>query len=437
MKILSANHRYFVSGGPETYMFAVTDLLEKAGHEVVPFSVRYSRNRQTPWSEYFVDPIAGKDEVFFREHSRSLRSLTRGLQRSFYARDVYAAVSRLAAVCRPDVALVQHFLRKLSPSLLVALSDVGVPIVVRLSDFSMVCPEAHLLRDGQVCRRCLTGGLSSCLRYRCVQGSLGVSAVAGASLWLARRRRYFDLVDTFIAPSAIMREEMIAGGFDGERIVVLPTFVDATGFEAGAVRERRLVYVGRLSPEKGVEVLLDAFEKLIGRQGLGDVELHIAGDGDDADYVARVTARGRQISPQVKFLGALDAGAVRRLLSSALVSVVPSLWYENLPNALLESLAAGTPVAATDLGSMRDVLRGTEAGLLFGAGDAADLADGLAGLLSRPDRLMRMSEAARSLAESVYSPQVHLAGLTGVLERACKRTPVTTRPTGVTPLADR
>jgi glycosyltransferase involved in cell wall biosynthesis len=414
MRVLLANYRYFVSGGPEKYMFAVTGMLENAGHEVIPFSVRYARNRETPWSEYFVEPIAGDDEVYFRDHARSLRAISKGLQRAFYARDVYENVAKLVATAKPDVALVQHYLRKLSPSLLVALKEAGVPIVVRLSDFAMLCPEAHMLRDGRVCRLCVTHGLLSSVRYRCVQGSLAASGAVCASMWFAKWRKYFDLIDYFIAPSAILREEMIEGGYDGSRIVVLPTFVDAAQYDPDADRKKRVVYIGRLTPEKGVHVLLDAFERVLGREGLSDVELLVVGEGEPA-YAGELVARARRISPQVKFVGALDAEAVRRLLTGALLSVVPSLWYENLPNAILESLAAGTPVVASDLGSMAEVLRGTDAGFLFRPGDANDLANGLASALSQADELKRMSRSARILADSRYGPEAHLSGLLRVL----------------------
>lgn len=417
MRVLVANYRYFVSGGPERYMFAVSEMLERAGHKVVPFSVRYSRNRETPWSEYFAEPIAGDDEVYFGDHPRSLRAFTRGLQRAFYAPDVHAAVSTLVAAARPDVALVQHYLRKLSPSLLVALKEAGVPVVVRLSDFGMVCPEAHMLRDGRPCRSCVTHGLLSSVRYRCVQGSLGVSGVACASMWFAKWRKYFDLIDYFIAPSAILRKEMIEGGYDGSRIVVLPTFVDAARFDPYGVRRRRIVYVGRLSPEKGVHILLGAYERVLRHEGLSDVELLIAGEGERA-YAGQLVAQAQRVSQHVKFVGTLDAEAVRRLLSGALLSVVPSLWYENLPNAMLESLAAGTPVAASNLGSMAEMLQGSDAGFLFRPGDPGELADGLASVLSQADTLKRMSRSARILAESRYSPQAHLSGLLRVLRGA-------------------
>lgn len=398
-------------------MFAAAEMLEAAGHKVVPFSVRYERNRETAWSEHFAEPIAGEGEVYFRDHSRSLAALTRGFQRAFYAPDVYKCVTELVAAAKPDVALVQHYLRKLSPSLLVALKEAGVPIVVRLSDYAMVCPEAHMLRDGRVCRCCTTQGLLSSVRYRCVQGSFGVSAVVCASMWFAKWRKYFDLIDYFIAPSAILRDAMIQGGYEASRIVVLPTFVDAARFDPRAVRKRRIVYVGRLSPEKGVEVLLDAYQQLVRHESLSDVELLIAGEGERA-YAGQLEAQARRISEQVRFVGSLDARGVQQLLSGALLSVAPSLWYENLPNAMLESLAAGTPVVASDLGSMADALRGTDAGYLFRPGDPDALAGRLAALLREPGTLKRMSRSARHLAETRYGPSAHLRGLLRVLSGA-------------------
>jgi glycosyltransferase involved in cell wall biosynthesis len=416
MRVLIVNYRYFESGGPERYMFGVTDLLEKAGHEVIPFSVRYARNRETPWSKHFVEPIAGEDEVYYNDHSWSIGTVRRGLQRAFYAPDVYASVSELVAASKPDVALVLHYLRKLSPSVLVALKRSGIPTVVRLSDFAMICPQAHLLRQGQICRSCLTHGLMSSVWYRCVQGSLGASAVTCASMWYAKWRGYFDLIDHFISPSETLRQQMIDGGYDGSRIQVLPTFVDSDRFgPVGEVRKRRIVYVGRLTPEKGASVLVDAYERLIRREGLADVELVVTGRCEDP-YATELRSRATRVSSLVTFVGQVDADAIRELLSSSVVSVVPSVWYENVPNSMLESFAAGTPVVASDLGAMSEMLRSTEAGVLFRAGDPADLAAALELVLTQPDRWTRMSEAATALALNRYSPQAHLAGLLEILD---------------------
>jgi glycosyltransferase involved in cell wall biosynthesis len=429
VRVLLVNYRYFVSGGPERYMFGVSDLLERAGHEVVPFSIRYRQNRPSEWSSYFADPVGDDCEVYFRDERLSAGTIATGLRRSFYASDVHHRLSELLQVARPDVALVQHYLRKLSPSVLVALREAGVPIVVRLSDFAMVCPEAHLLRDGRVCRECLDHSLLRCVRHRCVQGSAGVSAVASLAMWYAAARRYFDLIDYFVAPSRIMKDSMIDGGFDGDRIVVVPTFVNSSTTGPSRTRHGQVAFVGRISPEKGLHVLIDACHRLLKLPGYEDVKLVVAGNGEGG-YAAAVQARASTLPSHIHLLGELDETRVRALLSESAVSVVPSLWYENLPNVMLESLAVGTPVIASDLGSMRDALEGTGAGLLFRCGDSANLARVLGSVLGDAGRLHEMGSAAQRLAETRYSPQAHMAGLLRVLGLARRAGGVSGRPEG-------
>ena len=419
MRILIVNYRYFVSGGPERYMFGVSRLFEDAGHEVAPFSVRYRDNVPTPWARYFVRPIAGENEVYFSQHSWSPATVRRGLERAFYSREVYGALRRLIDDWRPDVALVMHYLRKLSPAVLVALRDAGVPVVVRLSDFQMVCPEGHLTRDGRICEECVGQDLRASVRYRCVQGSLAASAVNAAAVAYARRRRFFDSVDRYLAPSRMMQRQMIAGGFAAGAIVQIPTFVRKV--DAGELRvghrasgdgaARRICYVGRIDAQKGVEVLVDAFARLAAAPRHRDLELCIVGDATTEEgrrLVASVQARG---VPRVVFAGRLDADGVSGALRDSLLSVVPSLGYENLPNALLESLACGTPVVGSNHGSVAEVLGGTQAGLLFTPGDATDLVRMLDELLADSRRLADMGVAAQALAETRYSPEAHLSAL--------------------------
>ena len=427
MKICIVNHRYFVSGGPERYMFGVTKLLEDRGHEVVPFSVAYRANESSPWSPYFARPIAGADEVAFRQQRRTPQALWRSAERAVYSTDVYRSLRRLVADARPDVALVLHYLRKLSPAVLPALYDAEVPIVARLSDFGMLCPQSHMLRNDRPCESCVRDGLWQSVHYRCVQNSYAASAIGAAALSLTRRRGLFDLVETFIAPSETMRQKMIEAGYTHQRLVHLPTFVEARQGLPFESRKAQVCYVGRLERTKGVHVLVQAMALLGGRIGPEKVQLVIAGDGDPAyrDQLQRhVAERGIR---GVTFVGALDSDGVLSLLGSSLVSVVPSLWYENLPNAMLESFACGTPVVASDLGSMRETLAGVDAGLLFAPGDASALAATLLTLLGDAERTSRMGERARRLALERYAPAAHTDSLLDVLRRArytrCRRAP--------------
>jgi len=414
VKICLVNYRYFVSSGPERYMFGVKRLLEERGHTVIPFSVRYRQNESSTWERYFVPPIAGDDEIMFRQHSWSVSSVRRALERAFYSREVYDALSRELRDARPDVAYVLHYMRKLSPSVLTALHDHGVPIVVRFSDFAMVCPQQHMVRDDRVCELCVGRRPWPSVRYRCVQGSLGASAVNALAMEYARRRGFFDLVDAFVAPSDIMRQKMAQGGVPAAKIHELPTFVKARPARACAARQRRICYVGRIERIKGIDVLLDAVE-LLRRGGEGsDVEVVIAGDTSSPTGDAIRARLSRRPIPGVTLSGQIDEAAVIELLQSSLASVVPSLWYENMPNSLLESLACGTPVIASDLGSMHDIIHDTGAGLLFRAGDPVALAGALRTALAQPCA-ETMGQCAQTLVRERHDPDRHADALIELL----------------------
>ena len=414
MKICLVNYRYFVSSGPERYLFAVKPLLEARGHEVIPFSVRYRQNDASPWERYFAPPIAGDDEVVFRQHSWSASSVRRALERAFSSREVYDALSRELRDARPDVAYVLKYERKLSPSVLTALHDHGVPIVVRLSDFAMVCPQQHLVRDDHICELCVGRRPWPSVLYRCVQGSFGASAVNALAMEYARYKGFYGFVDAFVAPSDIMRQKMVQGGLPAAKIRHLPTFVKARPARATAAREQRICYVGRVERIKGIEVLLDAVE-VLRRGGAGhDVEVVIAGDmSTPTGEAIRARLRERPI-PGVTLPGQLDEAAVMELLQSSMASVVPSLWYENMPNSLLESLACGTPVIASDLGSMHDILDGTGAGLLFRVGDPVALADALRTVLAAPCA-ETTGERAQTVVRERHDPDRHVDALVDLL----------------------
>jgi glycosyltransferase involved in cell wall biosynthesis len=414
VKICLIDYRYFVSSGPERYMFAVKRLLEERGHEVIPFSVRYRQNVPSPWDRYFVPPIAGDDEVVFRQHSWSASSVRRALSRAFYSREVYDALTRELRVAQPDVAYVLKFLRKLSPSILTALHDHDVPIAVRFSDFDLICPQQHLVRDGRVCELCVGRQPWPSVLYRCVQGSFGASAVNALAMGYAWRKGFFDLVDAFVAPTDVMRRKMIEAGLPAAKLHELPTFVQSRPPRPFPLRKRRVCYVGRLERVKGVEVLLDAAELLRASEVTHDVELVIAGDlSTPTGKAMRARLRERPIAG-VTLAGMLDEDGVIELLQSSLVSVVPSLWYENMPNALLESLACGTPVVASDLGSMHDIVHGTGAGLLFRPGDPIALADALQAALV-PPCAETMGERAQMLARERHDPGAHADALIELL----------------------
>ncbi len=417
-RVLIVNYRYFVSSGPERYMFSLMPLLEARGIDVVPFSVAYKMNEPSEWDDYFAEPIAGGGEVLFEQHTWTPSSLSRTLERAWYSRHVEERLSSLIAASKPDVALVLQYLRKLSPAVLVALRNAGVPIVARLSDYGVICPGLQLMRDGTPCELCLGSSVWPSVRYRCVRGSLAASAVNAFATQYHRSRGYFDLIDAFITPSAILREKLIESGFSAAKVHHIPTFVPPCDPPRSRGRMRRLVYVGRFDPMKGIDLIVTAFARLAALPDNDDLSLCLFGDADSRygrEIVSLVDSLG--LNDRVEFPGFASREEMSQVLSTSILSIVASITYENMPNSLLESWACGTPVLASDIGSLRALIEGTGAGRLFKTGDVDDLASVIAELMADPEALDRMGEAARRVAVDRYSPDAHMTQLLALFDQ--------------------
>lgn len=143
MKILIIHYRYFISGGPERYLFNLKELLENKGHKVIPFSIKYDKNLYSEYDRYFATPLSNKSEIFFRDQTWNIKTLIKTLERTFYSPEVYKKLKKLIIDTKPKIAIVLQFNRKLSPSVLSALYDTNLPFAVRLSDYGMICANAH------------------------------------------------------------------------------------------------------------------------------------------------------------------------------------------------------------------------------------------------------------------------------------------------------
>jgi len=406
-------------------MFNVIEALEDKGHRIIPFSVRYEKNRQSPYEKYFVAPLSDPREVYFKDQNKSLRSLTKTAKRLFYASDVEKAVRKIVDETQPQVAYVLHYLRKLSPSLLVGLKRSGVPIVVRLSDYAMLCPQAHCLRDEITCDLCCTGSLASSVKYRCVQNSFAASALNALATWYHRFKKYFELIDKFVVTNQFMFEKMINAGFEQNKLVLIPSFVKGTVFRPVPNYSKKdyIVYSGRIERIKGVHILIDAFQEFCKINPDRGIVLKIAGEGP-IDYLnflqKKLTIPNNR--KKIEFLGNLDSSELSNLLSNALFSVVPSLWYENLPNTLLESFACGTPVLASDIGSLTDCIKIGKTGYLFKTNDHFDLLEKMILLLRDKENLKTMSINARIEAEVRFSKKAHIDSLENLFDGLLKKT---------------
>ncbi|MBL7874120.1 MAG: glycosyltransferase family 4 protein [Cyclobacteriaceae bacterium] len=416
MKILLINIRYVYMGGPERYMFNLKHILEEKGHTVIPFSIHYPKNQHSEYEEFFAPPIADEESILYKDQKWNLKSFIKTIERNFYSQEVEDKLTALIDHVKPDFAIVLQYLRKLSPSVLVALSNKRISFIVRLSDYGLICPSHNLFRDDSICELCTTGNLINSIRYKCVHNSFGASTVNYLATKYHHSKKYFDLINHFVSPSKALIQKFVESGWSKERFSHLPTFANLPVRITHSEKEPKIVYAGRLEYVKGVHLLLESIQLLKERSKL-NFTLKIAGSGS-AYYVESlksycVTKNLRE----VEFLGELEKDALFDLYESSVASIVPSLWYDNLPNSALESLSLGTPVIAPNHGCFPEFVFDGENGFLFKPCDATDLAEKIYSIFSSNTDITRMKENAISSIKSNFSAELHYKRLMDIIEK--------------------
>jgi glycosyltransferase involved in cell wall biosynthesis len=409
MKVLIVNSRYFPSAGPEKYLFTVSRLLEEHGHEVIPFSLRNRRNVDTPYARYFADNIGGGDELFFEEMDSSLRTKFQILDRQFYSFHVRRKLEQLVTDTRPDIAYVLHHQNRLSPSVIDACKRHGVPVVVRISDFSLICARNNFLRDGQVCELCLEKGIHQSIKYKCVKDSTVASVIKAAALAYYRMNGFYGRVDRIVVPSRFSIEKL-ASVLDTEKLVYLPTCISPLKPYTSGVGKYAL-FVGRVEEEKGLQFAIEASARV-------QCPLKIVGYSHTG-YMDRLREHVRAHKfTNVEFIGPKYGAELEKLYMDCRFVILPVIWYENLPNVALEAMVHGKPIVASDIGSMRETIRHGQNGLLFQSGSVDACAAAMSTLLDDDDLCRKLGRAGHERAASDYSPEQHYERLMQVFAEA-------------------
>ncbi|MCM1348009.1 MAG: glycosyltransferase family 4 protein [Firmicutes bacterium] len=359
-RVLLVNKFYYRRGGDCVCVLNLEQLLRAQGHEVAVFAMQYPENLPNEWSSYWPSEVS-----FAGGASAKLRAAAR----TFGLGNVKRCFDRLLKDFRPDVVHLHNIHSYISPAVAAMARRAGARVVWTLHDYKLLCPSYACLRQSKPCELCFSGKLPV-LTNRCMKGSLAASAVAflEAERWNARLLT--RITDAFICPSGFMARKMEQGGFPPAKLLTLCNFLpdeSARRFRElldggnAATREPSYCYVGRLSPEKGVETLLEAAAKL-------PYTLNVAGDGPLATEL-----RSRYADcANIRFLGQLSGPEVVNLLSRSTLSVTPSECYENNPNSVIESLCAGTPVVGAEIGGIPELIDAAS-GITFPSGNVEQL----------------------------------------------------------------
>jgi glycosyltransferase involved in cell wall biosynthesis len=309
---------------------------------------------------------------------------------------------------RPDVVHAHNLYPWISPSALLAANHMGVPVVMTVHHYGLTCPVLTHFRAGAACNDCVSHGEWSCVRHNCRNSMLESSAYA-LRTFVARKKRWFlDLVSIFIALSDFAKEQLRNAGFPARKIVVRPNTVRLLP-EANSIAPGDYIgYAGRMTYEKGVDLLCRAAE-------ISGLPVHLAGD---VSTWPQLTTR---FSNKVVFRGVLERQAMERFCREARFLVVPSRWWEVCPIVVLEAMNTGCPVLASDVGGLPEMLDHGNAGLLFTPGNAEELAGKMTALWEDASLRKRLSRQARQRVEQKYSEHGYLADLLSIYQQAAAR----------------
>lgn len=388
MIVLQVHNQYLTRGGEDESREAEVRLLREHGHRVIEYVESNER----------VSELGGVRTAF----------------RTIWSRESYRKIGALIRREKPDVTLVHNFFPLVSPSVYYASRRQGVPVVQYIRNYRLFCPAATFFRDGRVCELCLGRALAlPGIQHRCYHDRRSASAVVALMDAVHRvTGTWRTQVDRYVALSDFAKGRCVAGGLPADKLTVQPNFVHpdpGAGDGCGGF----ILFVGRVAPEKGLATLIEAWRLL-----KNPVSLKIIGDGPEAPRLHALT-RGWV---GVEWLGRKTMAETLEVMGQAAVLVLPSEWYETFGRVAIEAYAKGTPVIASRLGAVEELVEEGRTGFLFEPGDAGALADRLREFLAmgEAERAV-MRRAARQTFERRYTSERHYSLLMELLTSVTRR----------------
>lgn len=377
MRILIVHNAYQQRGGEDSVVADEIALLQSKGHEV---------------------------ETYFRRNDDISRMSGPSIAwQTLWSFNTTHDVSQQIRRFNPDIIHAHNTFPLISPSLYWSAERANVPVVQTLHNFRFMCLNALFLRKGQVCEDCLGRLPWLGIVRKCYRGSGPASAVLAGMLTLHRALgTWTEKVSRYIALNEFCRDKFVAGGLPAEQISIKPNFADIQNF-GGGPRSGGL-FVGRLSSEKGISILLNALGQLPG------AVIDFIGTGPEQAQV--------KASPNARMLGEKKPNEVHKAMSTAAWLIMPSIWYENFPRTLVEAFACGLPVITSRLGAMAELVDDFRTGLLFAPGDANDLAQKISWAEQHPSEMLIMGENARRVYEEKYTPEINHQQLMTIYQQA-------------------
>ena len=399
MKIVLVNKYWYMRGGSERVVFATKKLLESAGHKVEIFGLKHPENIIE--NNYFIDHISYSG-------AKGLNKL-RMACKSIYNKDAKNKFQKLLIDFKPDVVHFHNIYHQLSFSLLDVVRQRNIPSVMTLHDYKMISPNYNMFHHGKIDETCCGKKYYKCILNNCME-NMGESIVATLEACMRKWKKYSDVIDAYIAPSEFVREKHIAHGINKAHISTVANPVDEVDISSSEKDGGYVLFFGRLSAEKGLDVLLDASKQI------PDILIKIVGTGP-MESILKSRIRDEQLN-NVELLGFKQDKDLDKLISHAQLVVAPSVWYEVLGLSILEAKLAGKVVVGSEIGAIPESLPSE---LLCKPSDSGDLAQKMQTWYGAPfEKINSLGKQFRKEVQEKHNPKKYLDEILSTYERISK-----------------
>jgi glycosyltransferase involved in cell wall biosynthesis len=381
--------------------------MEEKGHQVIPFSVKDPKNEPSEFSKYFAQPMSFDSDQSFIDKTKTAA-------RIIYSKNNRKSIRKLIRDFNIDIAHMHNIYHRISPAILPELSSQGIPVILTLHDYKLICPIYLLYRNGIICENCKGGKFYSCILHRCNQNSTVLSIVSAMELYIHNLISIWaNNVTGFISPSLFLKNKLVEYGFKHDAIFHIPNFLSLENYNAKFENDGYIVYVGRLSKEKGIGTLIKAYQKIKSKGNLV-----VIGDGPLKKELNLLRADRMN---RIYFSGYLSGKRLRESIRNAIAVIIPSEWYENAPMSVLEAFAYGKPVVGSRIGGIPEMIDEKINGYLFDPGNVDDLKEKLEFVLCMPNsQIRKLGQAARQKVERQFNAELHYERLMNVYHAALK-----------------
>lgn len=358
------------------------------------------KNIKTKNKEYFVEPIdlngnnklKSKDIIYSKKNQKKM----------IYALEDF----------KPDIVHLNNFQRQLSASIIKPIKKRNIPIVYTAHDIQAICPNKTMLdRQNNICEKCMNGKYKNCFKKTCIKNSKLKSLLGTIENKYYRIKRiYQEQIDYIITPSEFYRKKLIEDGINHRKIETIHNFVKMNEYNIEKEDGDYVLYFGRISKEKGIFDLIEATQKI------DELKLYLAGDGPDFDNLKKFIQKSK-IGDRVKMLGFLNCSQIKETIGRCRFVILPSIWRDNCPYSIIETMAIGKAIIGTDIGGIPELIQDNKTGFLTKFKDHNDLIQKMKKLYNEKDLAIKMGKEAKKVAITLYTEENYYNKIIKIYER--------------------